>query len=45
MQDSLPRQLNKTPLKISADKYKHLQEFKLVMPAEDHKFYDELLHE
>ena len=37
-----PQKLYKKPLKINADKLKHLQELKDCIPAEYHSFYDSL---
>ncbi len=34
-----------SPLKIKAQKYKHLQELKRVIPADFHAFYDALPHD
>ena len=39
-----PTQLYNEQLKISYNKWKHLQEIKETIPLECHKFYDELPH-
>ena len=39
-----PKMLHNLALKISADKYNHLQDLKAVIPSEHHAFYDSLLH-
>lgn len=41
--DKLP-QLYDAPIKITGQKYKHLQELKTVIPAKYHAFYDNLEH-
>jgi len=40
-----PKQLYGTTLKISADKFKHLQELKEVIDVHHHGFYDALAHD
>ena len=37
-------QLNTSPLKISGDKFTHLQELKAMTPLEHHQFNDMLYH-
>ena len=40
-----PPVLYTASIAISADKYKHLQELKVVIPPEYHEFYDQLKHQ
>lgn len=40
-----PKRLHQERLRISHQKWKHLQELKSVLPAGSHKFYDDLPHQ